>query len=83
VHFGGMPRFYFNVYDDDITLDQEGTELADISAARELGRREVRGLAAESIKSHGSLDLDHRIEILDESGTVISTVRFGDVVKVR
>lgn len=78
-----MPLFFFNIYNDDITSDREGIELADISAARELGCHEVRGLAAESIKLHGSLDLDHRIEILDESGTLVSTVRFGDAIKVR
>jgi hypothetical protein len=29
-----MPRFYFNLYDDVIVIDDEGRELSDLSAAR-------------------------------------------------
>jgi hypothetical protein len=39
-------------------------------------------MAAESVRE-GRLVLDHRIEVTDESGTAIGTVRFRDVVAIQ
>ena len=76
-----MPRFFFHLYDDIVSLDQEGTELPDGAAARAHGVRNARAIAcAEVLEGH--LGLKHRIEIVDEAGAVIDTVQFADVVRV-
>jgi hypothetical protein len=78
-----MPRFYFHLHNDVDTIDEEGTALPDRSAAIEWAKVEVRAMAAESIRQHSHLVLHHSIRIEDESGEVVATVRFGDVVAVR
>ncbi len=78
-----MPRYFFHIHNDIDTIDEEGTELPDPDAARALGFDEARNLAAESIKTEGHLVLDHRIDIIDESGQEVASIRFGDAVIVR
>lgn len=62
-----MPRYYFHVFDDEETFDEEGSELPDLEAAREYAKDNARALVCESVKK-GHLNLDHRIEIEDEAG---------------
>ena len=47
-------------------------------------RRKVlaRQMAAESVKQ-GQLILDHRIDVTNEHGDRIGTLRFSDVVEIR
>jgi hypothetical protein len=77
-----MPRFYFYIYNDEVTHDEEGRELADADAAEAHAITAVRSLACESV-SKGHLDLRHRIEVADVGGSVVRTVTFGDAVEVR
>jgi hypothetical protein len=72
-----MPRFYFHVFNDEIALDEEGTELVDLAAAREHAVEGARSLVCESIH-HGHLNLDHRIEITDEKNARLMTVTFRE-----
>lgn len=78
-----MPRYYYDVFNDDVTMDEEGTELPSLDAAMERARVEARGLAADSITRSGHLVLNHYIRIRDANGGVVSNVRFGDAVEVR
>lgn len=78
-----MQRYFFHIYNDSDTPDEEGLELADASAAIARGTVEARNLAAESITQHGHLILSHRIEIVDETGTTVAVVRFGDAVTIQ
>ena len=75
-----MPRFFFHLHNDIDAFDEEGVELPSIEAARAMARHSVQFAAAESIKDHGHLVLRHRIDIADETGAIVETVRFGDVV---
>ncbi|MDX3901088.1 MAG: hypothetical protein QHC40_11365 [Sphingobium sp.] len=77
-----MNRYFFHIYNDDITLDDEGVELPDLNAARQRALREARLLAAESVVEHGHLILHHRIDIAMADETV-ATVRFGDAIQVQ
>ena len=77
-----MPRYYFHVYNDDVTLDDEGAELADERAARAHAIKEARVLAAETVR-HGHLTPDDRIEIVDADQNPVGTVRFGEAVEIR
>lgn len=77
-----MPRYYFNVYNDEITLDDEGGNLADDAAAHARGVKEVRALAAETV-SRGYLTRSDRLEITDEKHTVVAVLRFDEAVEIR
>jgi len=77
-----MARYFFNLYNDETSLDEEGTELPDDSAAREWAKLEVRYMASESVKAHAHLVLHHHVIVTNEAGEEVTTVRFGDVVSV-
>ena len=78
-----MPRYYFHLHNDVEAPDEEGKEFPDLTAAKAYAIREARILAAEQIKERGDLVLHHRIDIADESGTVLESVRWADVVHFR
>ena len=63
----GMPHYYFHVFNDVTAIDEEGRELPDADAAREYALEAARALVCESVHQ-GHLNLDHRIEIEDETG---------------
>ena len=77
-----MPRYYFDVYNDDVTLDEEGAEFADGYAARDHAIKEARVLAADSVL-RGHLIANHHIEIVDSNRISLGTVRFGEAVDIR
>ncbi len=77
-----MPRYFFNVYNDDTTIDDEGMELSDPDAAKALALQEARVLAADTVLQ-GHLVAHHRIEILDEERHAIASVRFDEAVEIR
>jgi hypothetical protein len=76
-----VPTFFFNLYDDMIVMDPEGKELADPPAAHDKAVETARHLACAEVLE-GRLGLKHRIEVADERGDVIDTVRFGDVITI-
>ncbi len=76
-----MKRYFFNLYNDDITEDFEGVELADDDAACERAMKEARNLAAESVRC-GHLVGNHYIEIVDADRKVVGSVRFDEAVAV-
>ena len=76
-----MPRYYFNIYNDDITLDYEGAVLADEHAARAYAVVAVRALAAETTQ-HGHLVRHHRVEYVDAAQNPLGEVRFDEAVEI-
>ena len=76
-----MPLYYFNIYNDDTTLDDEGTVLADEHAARAFAVKGVRELAAETVL-HGHLIGHHRVEYVDENQNPLGEVRFDEAVEI-
>lgn len=76
-----MPLYYFNIYNDDTTLDEEGAELADEHAARAFAVKAVRELAAETTL-HGHFVGHHRVEYVDADQKPLGTVRFDEAVEV-
>jgi hypothetical protein len=76
-----VPRYYFHLYDDIAIMDEEGSELPDLAAARAKAVDTAREMAcAEVLEGH--LNVGHRIEVASEAGEVQLTVQFADVVKV-
>ncbi|MDH2357091.1 hypothetical protein ABIB90_008168 [Bradyrhizobium sp. JR4.1] len=75
-----MARFYFHLRaGDEITLDEEGTELPDLSAAEGEAVLVARELLAEAIKS-GTPDVSEVLVIADEVGRPLSTVPLATVL---
>jgi hypothetical protein len=78
-----MPRFHLHLYDRaGVSSDEEGLELADLDSARARAIDGIRSIASQEVRG-GRLDLEGRIEIADEAGTVLGTVRFPEAVEVR
>ena len=78
-----MHRFYFHL-DNRIGLlrDEEGQELADLSAAKASAVSNIRSILKSDI-DEGLIDLRGKIEIADERGTVLEVVRFAEAVELR
>jgi hypothetical protein len=77
-----MAVFYFDIYNDDVTLDEEGVELADEQAAHARAIKEARILAADTVQ-RGHLVRHHRIDIRDENHTTIGSVSFEEAVDIQ
>ena len=77
-----MPRYYFNVHDDDVTADEEGVLLADAYVAIAFAYKAPRALAFETALD-GRLFVDHRVDILDAERRTIDTVTFGEAVGIQ
>ena len=77
-----MPRYFFHVYDDIIAEDEEGVELPNVAAARLNALVSARDLIAEQVK-RGYFVLSHWIDVVDEHGDKVLTIRFGDAVDIK
>ena len=76
-----MARFYFDLHDDEDVIDNQGRELGGVEEAKLEAVIEAREMIGASV-AEGTIDLHHHIDVRDEGGSVIHTVRFGDVVQV-
>jgi hypothetical protein len=73
----GMPRYYFHLYNDVVTTDDEGVELSDLAAAREHAIEEARVMVCESVKK-GHVNLEHRVTVTDETGANVLAITFRE-----
>jgi hypothetical protein len=76
-----MPRYFFHVYNHEIVMDEEGLDLPDLDAAREIALDSARDLVCDSVHQ-GHLNLDHRIEVVDESGATVIVLTFRDAFTI-
>ena len=76
-----MPRYYFHLFNDITSTDEEGTFLPNDASALQRAATVAREMAAESVRQ-GHLVLEHRIEVA-KRGETIGIVQFGDVVQIR
>jgi hypothetical protein len=77
-----MRRYYFHLYNDETSLDEEGTVLPNEAVALQKAADQARAMAAQSV-SDGHLVLHHRIDVVDDKGEKVGTVRFGNVVEIQ
>jgi hypothetical protein len=82
LHGEPMPRYYFNLYNDEVTTDHEGIELADDRAARSYAVQQVRAVAADSVLN-GHITASRWLEIVDEDLAAIACVRVDEAVDFR
>jgi hypothetical protein len=76
-----MGRFYFHIrrFDEQVILDQEGSDLPDGDAARQEALLSARQILAEAIKS-GKEDTPEAFVIADSDGRELQTVPFNSVL---
>ena len=77
-----MPRYFFHIFNDEVSVDEEGVVLPDLAAARETAMDGCRDLVCESVR-RGHLDLDHRIDVADEKGEVLLKVTFREAFTIQ
>ena len=77
-----MPRFFLHLYNSiGYVPDDEGQDLSDLDDARGTAVESIRDMVAADVKT-GMIHLNGRIEIRDEVGAVLDTVRYTDAVAV-
>jgi hypothetical protein len=76
-----VPRFFFHIHDHEYVADDDGLVLNDVQAAKKEAIRGARDILSEEVK-HGRLPLCDRIDVEDEAGTIVATVRFGDTITI-
>jgi hypothetical protein len=76
-----VTKYYFHLYDPETFLDEAGQELADDAAATREAVAGARELACEEVM-RGQLDLNHRIEVVDEKGALVKSITFGDAAGI-
>jgi hypothetical protein len=76
-----VPRFFFNLFDDMTSMDEEGKELPSVHHAHAEAVSSAREMACAEVM-HGHLHLSHRIEVAEADGSIVDTVWFRDVVDV-
>lgn len=76
-----MPRYRFDVFNDDHTVDEIGKELPDLGAARAHAIEAARDIMSDELKTRGQINLSHWIEIEDERGDM-HVVQFRDAVTI-
>jgi hypothetical protein len=69
-----MPRYFFNFKDGQLLLDNEGTELPDLDAAR------AQAIIASGTMLHDQgakfwQDRDWHMWVTDEAGTIVCALR--------
>jgi hypothetical protein len=77
-----MPKFYFHLHNDLDVADEEGRELPDLDAARAYAEENALFTMAQTLQDEAHINFRHYIDIEDERGTVLATVRFKDVAKI-
>lgn len=77
-----MPRYFFDLHNHLDTCDPEGKLLPDLDAAIVNAIKEAREMMQQSI-AEGKLNLQHYIDVRDESGEVVYTLPFADAVTIK
>ncbi len=77
-----MTIFRLHIHCDDcVAVDDDGLDRPDVEAAKEEALKGIRSILCEELM-HGKLDLRGHIEVADETGAVVETVRFEDAVQI-
>jgi hypothetical protein len=75
-----MPRFYFDVREEDgVTSDVVGVELESLEAAEREAIRMVTGIGYESLSKDRSSEIE--VQVKDNEGFLLLTVTISVVVR--
>jgi hypothetical protein len=79
-----MTVYYLNILNGNgLTRDPEGEDFPDLDAARAKAAESVRSILSDELKSAGMIDLQGRIEIADQHGSVVLTLPFREAVDLK
>ena len=77
-----MPRFHLHLHNAHVEAsDEEGHDLVDLAAARAMAVSGIRDFLGHEVMS-GKMDLRGQIDIVDEGGVILLTVRFEEAVEI-
>ena len=78
-----MATFFFHLRDGiDQLLDPEGTTCTDLEAVKAKTLTNARDIITGDV-FNGLVDLHYRIDVEDQSGTIVHTLQFEDAVTIR
>ena len=77
-----MPRYFFHLRDGtDTLIDAEGAHFNNTDEARAAAVANARSIVShEALEGH--IDLAQRIDVVDEAGTFVCSVKFAEAVDV-
>lgn len=75
-----MPRYYLHIRQDVLLEDPDGVDVRDLEVARQIATDDARDLIAERIRLGRPVQA-YVIEITDDMGICLDTVRFADVIR--
>lgn len=76
-----LPRYFTHLYNSEFLCDEIGEEFADLAEARVAARRSASELIAEHIVQGIVVDLDHRLEVIDEDGRTVIVLPFAQLFR--
>jgi hypothetical protein len=77
-----MPLFFIHIYNDLDVLDEEGSEHPDLASARDMAIRGGRAMMAEHLMAGKPIKLHHRVEIEDESRSLLAKIVFKELITI-
>jgi hypothetical protein len=77
-----MPRYYFHVQNHITVEDEQGQDLADLSAARRTALNYARDFVCESIHEFGNVNLEHYVRVTDEAEQEVYRVTFREAFTI-
>lgn len=78
-----MPHYHLHLFNDVDVIDQEGCDFADLFAAKAQAIMSARDLMAEHLKAGKPIDVSHRIDVADDTGKVLATIPFRELITIR
>ena len=78
-----MPKFYLNVINAADDYNKEPFDLASLEEAKTQAIAGARDCISDNIRAGLPVYESHRIEITDDDGVFLHTVRFGDIIDLR
>lgn len=77
-----MVRYYFHLRDGvERLLDPQGADVDDPARLARMALKEARAVIAQEALE-GEINLQQRIEIEDEGGTLVHSLSFADAVRI-
>jgi len=77
-----VPRFYFHIFDDTVSMDEAGQVADDLEAARVIALDGARELVCEQVR-RGYLNLENYIVLADEQGEELCRIEFREAFTVQ
>ena len=77
-----LPRYYFHIQEPNQTIrDDEGQECPDLESAKREAALSARELVAEGVRLGKGMRPHHCLQVADENGAVLATLRFSDAAR--